>query len=126
MMGTEAAEETSMAVKTLHRALISPNETSSGFFSNHDVISPHEEVSSEPKAWNVSDISPLSYPVLGMAEPWEQGVAPSNFGRSVQPILKCGSRLCPLHYYLPQPNFRTFCQPLILVEKGFLELSDRI
>ena len=68
-MGTKAAEETSMAVKTLHRALISPNETSSRFFPNHDVISPHEEASSEPKAWNVSDISPLSYPVLGEAEP---------------------------------------------------------
>ena len=53
-----------MAVKTLHRALISPNETSSGFFTNHDVTSLHEEVSSEPKAWNVSDISPLSYPVF--------------------------------------------------------------
>ena len=71
VMGTKAAEETSMAVKTLHRALISPNETSSRFFPNHDVISPHEEASSEPKAWNVSDISPLSYPVLGMAEAWE-------------------------------------------------------
>ena len=77
VMGTKAAEETSMAVKTLHRALISPNETSSGFFSNHDVISPHEEASSEPKAWNVSDISPLSYPVLGMAEPrGSNGVGP--------------------------------------------------
>ena len=66
-MGTKAAEETSMAVKTLHRALISPNET---FFPKHDVISPHEEASAEPKAWNVSDISPLSYPVLGVAELW--------------------------------------------------------
>ena len=99
-----------MAVKTLHRALISPNETSSGFFSNHDVISPHEEVSSEPKAWNVSDISPLSYPVLGMAEPWEQGGAPSNFGRSVHPISTRGERTM-LHYYLPQPNFWTFHHP---------------
>ena len=112
-METKAAEETSMAVKTLHRALISPNETSSGFFSNHDVISPHEEASSEPKAWNVSDISPLSYPVLGMAEPrGSNGVGPSNFGGSVQPYLnQGGSKLCLLHYYLPQPNFQTFRHP---------------
>ena len=89
-MGTKAAEETSMAVKTLHRALISPNETSSGFFSNHDVISPHEEVSSEPKAWNVSDISPLSYPVLGMAEPWEHGGCPLKFWQIRSPYLKQG------------------------------------
>ena len=86
-MGTKAAEETSMAVKTLHRALISPNETSSGFFSNHDVISPHEEASSEPKAWNVSDISPLSYPVFrdGGTVGACRGVGPSNFGRSNHP-----------------------------------------
>ena len=104
-MGTKAAEETSMAVKTLHRALISPNETSSGFFSNHDVISPHEEVSSEPKAWNVSDISPLSYPVLGMAEPWEQGGAPSNFGRSVHPISTRGERTMPPTLLLAPTKF---------------------
>ena len=100
-----------MAVKTLHRALISPNETSSGFFSNHDVISPHEEVSSEPKAWNVSDISPLSYPVLGMAEPWEHGGCPLKFWQIRSPVQPGGSGLCPLHYHLPQPNFWTFHHP---------------
>ena len=87
VMGTKAAEETSMAVKTLHRALISPNETSSRFFPNHDVISPHEEASSEPKAWNGSDISPLSHPVLGMAELWEQGGWPLKFWLIRSPYL---------------------------------------
>ena len=93
-----------MAVKTLHRALISPNETSSGFFSNHDVISPHEEVSSEPKAWNVSDISPLSYPVLGMAEPWEQG-CPLKFWQIRSTYLKQGERTLPPSLLLAPTKF---------------------
>ena len=95
-----------MAVKTLHRALISPNETSSRFFPNHDVISPHEEASAEPKAWNVSDISPLSYPVLEMEEPWEQGGAPSDFGRSVYvPYLNQGEQTMPPTLLLAPTKF---------------------
>jgi len=71
VMGTKAAEETSMAVKTLHRALISPNETSSGFFSNHDVISPHEEVSSEPKKKSYLQPPTAGYPYYSTYEAYQ-------------------------------------------------------
>ena len=94
-----------MAVKTLHRALISPNETSSRFFSNHDVISPHEEAFAEPKAWNVSDISPLSYPVLGMAELWEQGGCPLKFWQIRSTYLKEWEQTMPPTLLLAPTKF---------------------
>ncbi len=110
MLGTKAAEETSLAAKTLHRALISPNETSSRFFPNHDVISPHEEASAEPKAWNVSDISPLSYPVLEMAEPWEQGGAPQILADPFT-LSQPGGQIMPTQLLLASPDFQTFRRP---------------